>query len=241
MTTENEDKNPSAGQETASPALSLEDMAKPTLKAFITCDRIADEGGKKSCVGIFDAISSPFFPVVHPRMFVYLILFAGLGEWDFGISLHDPDDNEIFAHQQKVRLRSNATTDLAFEFQGLPLHAPGTYWFQIRLGNEEFCEFPLTVSQLPGRPDYTPAQIKDLMANPDVIKHVRAELTCPNCGDKPVFQMNLDPGEPYPEEVLAFPDQDEFTCSKCHQSYDISGARLQMKYILGTVAPPVNA
>lgn len=107
----------------------------PTCTAMLACDQVTAEQGtnKKSLIGIFEMIGSVSFPVVIPRISVYVKLLDGFGTYPFKLRIVNLKDETLLAD---VRLEANLvdrlhSNELVFNFVGLPLPEAGRYEFQL--------------------------------------------------------------------------------------------------------------
>lgn len=107
----------------------------PTLLAFIVCDTVIQDAAtqKRSLVGVFDRVASPAEPLLLNSVGLYAKLVEGSGTYQIRVRLVNLKDEspvvEIKATAQWIDL--DGPMEMAFNFQGIPLGAFGTYEFQL--------------------------------------------------------------------------------------------------------------
>ena len=125
----------------------------PSIKAMLICDRVITEAGtnKKSLIGIFENIMSAKFPCVHSSLSVYINFTDALGKYDFKLELVDVEENKILnsAEIKNANIGDKlATSELAFNLQGLSFVHPGKYEFRIYANGKFFGAKSFTIIQL---------------------------------------------------------------------------------------------
>ena len=124
---------------------------KPVLVHTILCDDIRQEmGGKFSLMGLFETISAGTFPAVHPRFAIMNEWSGGRGEFTARIRLLAPDRKTVISESEaKLALFNEAQhhRDISLRFN-TTFPAPGTYWFEMLLDNEQIALVPLPVQQI---------------------------------------------------------------------------------------------
>jgi hypothetical protein len=101
---------------------------------MLVCDQvIVDQGtGKKSVIGIFDNINSPFFPT-QTRLAVYIKMADAEGDYKFRIRLVKLKDEVAVADiNADAKIPDGANpTELAINMIGMILPEAGKYEFQL--------------------------------------------------------------------------------------------------------------
>lgn len=124
---------------------------KPVLVHTILCDDIRQEmGGKFSLMGLFETISAGVFPAVHPRFAIMNEWSGGRGEFTARIRLLAPDRKTVISESEAKLALFNETQhhrDISLRFN-TTFPAPGTYWFEMLLDNEQIALVPLPVQQI---------------------------------------------------------------------------------------------
>jgi hypothetical protein len=124
---------------------------KPVLVHTILCDDVRQEmGGKFSLMGLFETISAGAFPAVHPRFAIMNEWSGGRGEFTARIRLLAPDRKTVISESEaKLTLfnESQHHRDISLRFN-TTFSAPGTYWIEMLLGNEQISLVPLPVLQI---------------------------------------------------------------------------------------------
>ncbi len=125
--------------------------AKPILVHTILCDDVRQEmGGKFSLMGLFETISAATFPAVHPRFAIMNEWSGGRGEFTAKIRLLAPDRKTVISESEAKLALFNETQhhrDISLRFN-TTFPAPGTYWIEMLLDNEQIALVPLSVQQI---------------------------------------------------------------------------------------------
>ena len=124
---------------------------KPTLVHTILCDDVRQEtGGKFSLMGLFESISAGTFPALHPRFAIVNEWTGGRGEFQMKIRLLAPDRKTVLSESEAKFSLFNETQrhrDISVRFN-TSFPAPGTYWLEMLLDNEQVAIVPLPVNQV---------------------------------------------------------------------------------------------
>lgn len=124
---------------------------KPVLVHTILCDDVRQEmGGKFSLMGLFETISAVTFPAVHPRFAIMNEWSGGRGEFTAKIRLLAPDRKTVISESEAKLALFNETQhhrDISLRFN-TTFPAPGTYWIEMLLDNEQIALVPLPVQQI---------------------------------------------------------------------------------------------
>ena len=124
---------------------------KPALTHTILCDDVRQElGGKFSLMGLFETIYANSFPAVHPRFAIVNEWTAGRGEFTAKIRLLSPDKEQVLSESEtKIALFNEAQRhrDISIRFN-TTFKAPGTYWVEMLMDNEQVGIVPLSVQQV---------------------------------------------------------------------------------------------
>ena len=124
---------------------------KPVLVHTILCDDVRQEmGGKFSLMGLFETISAGNFPAVHPRFAIMNEWTGGRGEFTAKIRLLAPDRKTVISESEAKLTLFNETQhhrDISVRFN-TTFPAPGTYWIEMLLDNEQTALVPLPVQQI---------------------------------------------------------------------------------------------
>lgn len=124
---------------------------KPALVHTILCDDVRQEvGGKFSLMGLFETIYAATFPAVHPRFAVVNEWSGGRGDFTAKIRLLTPDRGQVIAESSsKISLYSETQRhrDITIRMN-TTFKAPGTYWLEILINDEQAGLVPLHVQQV---------------------------------------------------------------------------------------------
>jgi hypothetical protein len=124
---------------------------RPTLVHTILCDDVRQEtGGKFSLMGLFESISAGAFPALHPRFAIVNEWTGGRGEFQMKIRLLAPDRKTVLSESEAKLTLFNETQrhrDISVRFN-TSFPAPGTYWLEMLLDNDQVAMVPLPVQQM---------------------------------------------------------------------------------------------
>jgi hypothetical protein len=119
---------------------------------MIICDMVIDDriSGKKSLIGLFDAIATNSLPCVVNELHVFLVLTDGYGVAKLRLRCARADtDEELFHTVQDVQFPDPlAVVEINMGFCGCEFPEPGEYRFQLYAGNSLLCERKFHVSLL---------------------------------------------------------------------------------------------
>jgi hypothetical protein len=126
-------------------------IIRPSLVHTIICDDVRQElGGKFSLMGLFETVSAPSFPVVHPRFAIVNEWAGGRGEFHCRVRLLAPDRKTVLSESEsRFALFNEAQRhrDISVRFN-TTFPAPGTYWIEMIIDDEQAALVPLTVQQV---------------------------------------------------------------------------------------------
>lgn len=124
---------------------------QPRLVHTIVCDDVRQEmGGKFSLMGLFETISAGIFPALHPRFAIINEWSGGRGEFLAKIRLLAPDRRTVLSESEAKFTLFNDTQrhrDISIRFN-TSFPAPGTYWLEMLLDNDQVAMVPLPVEQV---------------------------------------------------------------------------------------------
>ena len=124
---------------------------KPGLSYTLLCDDVRQEvGGKFSLMGLFETIYANVFPAVHPRFAIVNEWTRGKGEFAVKIRLLAPDKEQVLSESEaKINLfnETQRHRDISIRFN-TTFKAPGTYWIETLLDNEQISITSLAVQQV---------------------------------------------------------------------------------------------
>jgi hypothetical protein len=120
----------------------------PALSYTLLCDDVRQEvGGKFSLMGLFETIYANTFPAVHPRFAIVNEWTGGKGEFAVKIRLLAPDKEQVLSESEaKINLfnETQRHRDISIRFN-TTFKAPGTYWIETLLDNEQISITSLAV------------------------------------------------------------------------------------------------
>lgn len=116
----------------------------PHVLAMIICDMVIDDriSGKKSLVGLFDAIATTALPCTVNEMHIYLALTDGYGVQKIRLRCaRAHNDDELFNTEQEVGFPDPlSVVELNLGFCGCEFPEAGEYRFQLYGGQALLCE-----------------------------------------------------------------------------------------------------
>jgi hypothetical protein len=126
--------------------------------AFLADEANVTQDGKLNVMGVFDRITAPQFPVVHPKMvFAFRVQaeFPDSGKpFPVRVRLMDEDGGTLFEASGEMTAPVVApgefmTANQLFALVGVQFERPGTYKFVVNIGDLTSHETPFGVSQIP--------------------------------------------------------------------------------------------
>mgnify|MGYP001050123138 CR=1 FL=1 len=124
--------------------------AKPLILSVVTCDAVhVDKStGKYYLLGVFSSIRTRHFPVVHPRMFWFVVLTdVPTGEHILRVSLGLPTEAPIMEIDRPFESQNPLhRIHLVNEIQNLRFEEPGDYSLNIEVDDEPLIVTSFAVS-----------------------------------------------------------------------------------------------
>ena len=124
---------------------------RPGLVMTILCDDVRQElGGKISLMGLFETISAPSFPTMHPRFAIMNEWTGGRGDFTSRIRLLAPDQKSVLSESEtRFTLYQETQRHREISFRlNMTFTAPGTYWVEMQIDGERAALVPLPVQQI---------------------------------------------------------------------------------------------
>ena len=119
----------------------------PIFKAFLICEEISvDERNRYSLLGTYNRIYADRFPLVNPKMVIYLLWYGGKGKHTINITLLGPDRDTVLIEREAETDLDPVTEQIhcvCYPFITFPF--PGTYWWKISIDGRERGFFPIHV------------------------------------------------------------------------------------------------
>lgn len=128
-----------------------EKKIKPALVVTILCDDVRQEvGGKISLMGLFETISSPSFPMMHPRFAIMNEWTGGRGDFSSLIRILAPDQRSILSESEtRFTLYQEPQRHREISFRlNTTFPAPGTYWVEMLIDGARAALVPLPIQQV---------------------------------------------------------------------------------------------
>ena len=130
---------------------------------MLVCDQIITEQvtNKKSLIGVFDNFNSLQFPVLFPRLAVYVKVADAVGDYLFKLRLVKLKDETLIAEAgiQAHIADASQYAELALNMGNIPVPEPGKYEFQLYAGENYLHRVTMNavLAQLPqGGPQWQP-------------------------------------------------------------------------------------
>jgi hypothetical protein len=124
----------------------------PHVLAMIICDMVIDDriSGKKSLIGLFDAIATTELPCTVNELHVFLVLTDGYGTMTTRLRcVKAATDEELFCTVQEVCFPDPlAVVEMSVGFCGCEFPEAGEYRFQLYANQTLLCERKFHVSQV---------------------------------------------------------------------------------------------
>jgi hypothetical protein len=122
----------------------------PHVLAMVICDMVIDDriSGKKSLIGLFDAIASTAIPCTVNELHVFLALTDGYGNLRTRLRcVKAATDEELFNTEQEVNFPDPlAVVEMNLGFCGCEFPEAGEYRFQLWADQSMLCERKFHVS-----------------------------------------------------------------------------------------------
>ncbi len=117
----------------------MADAPIPSVVAMLVCDQvIAEQGsGKKSLIGVFEIFAAFGFPVLVPRIAIYVKLADAFGKYQFKLRLVRLKDESLVAEiGLEADVKDSAHySELVLNMGNLPFPDAGKYEFQLYAGD----------------------------------------------------------------------------------------------------------
>ena len=191
--------------------------------------------GKVDAVGLFNRFFIWGLPATREFSVVARIDEVSSGQHDFEVVLK--------ASGRAVRTIANLNLDALVDTQSLTtglrvaveFKAEGVSKLGIRLVSEKGARtywIPLSVEMMDWPKMPKGQALKSVLASPDTVKRVRAEIKCKSCSGEYVFEIALDPNAVPAADVEQFPEDGEFECRKCGEMHYLRDVEGQMRHHL---------
>ena len=130
--------------------MTKENPCMPQVLAMVICDMVIDDriSGKKSLIGLFDAIASTSIPCTVNELHVFLALTDGYGSLKTRLRcVKAANDEELFNTDQEVSFPDPlAVVEMNLGFCGCEFPEAGEYRFQLWADQSLLCERKFHVS-----------------------------------------------------------------------------------------------
>jgi hypothetical protein len=102
------------------------------------CNEIIEDvrSHNKSLINVFNAVSAPQLPIVHPRMMVLASVTNVSGDFEVSLVLRAPSGHTVFKVDGKFTAPDPLSViDVQFELIGTPIEQLGTYTIDLMAGS----------------------------------------------------------------------------------------------------------
>lgn len=124
----------------------------PLVLAMIICDTVIDDriSGKKSLIGLFDAIGTTSLPCRVNELHVFLALTEGYGRREVRLRcICSESDEELFGTSTEIEFPDPlSVVEINLGFRGCEFPEPGEYRFQLLVDQTLLCERKFRVSKV---------------------------------------------------------------------------------------------
>jgi len=124
---------------------------EPSIISFLISDMVIQEKvtNKWSAIGIFDNIIATQFPLVYPRLALYIRLSDAEGDYDIRVEFCD-DKDCVIAIFEGIRFSIPSrlhNPELGITTLNLPIQKPGKFNFKLYFNGKWVGDFPLIVEE----------------------------------------------------------------------------------------------
>ena len=129
---------------------------EPVCLALVLCDYVHIDPitSRRSMLGAFYEIDSPRFPMVYPKMAVYVAVTDGRGKIPLTIRMIDVDESDepIWSDTQDVNFEDpQRVKELVIEILNVPFQDAGIYRLQLLAGNATILERSVFLHETPAQ------------------------------------------------------------------------------------------
>ncbi|HMP02427.1 MAG TPA: hypothetical protein PKD86_01765 [Gemmatales bacterium] len=128
--------------------------SQPLMLAMVICDTVIDDriSGKKSLIGLFDAIATTNLPCRVNELHVFVALTEGYGKRELRMRcISSESDEELFGTTTDIEFPDPlSVVELNLGFRGCEFPEAGEYRFQLFIEQTLLCERKFRVTQVPG-------------------------------------------------------------------------------------------
>lgn len=134
-------------------AVVLPNCVRPVkVLGLIICDQVMDDriSGKKSLIGMFDALSVHSLPCVVNELFVFVALTNGLGHCNISVRCVNERDRVLFGTDTCVDFPDRKSVfEVNFGLIGCEFQELGEHRFQVFVEGELLCERSFHITKAP--------------------------------------------------------------------------------------------
>lgn len=205
---------------------------------------INQQTGKIDLGGIFDAVTSPIFPLVIPN----LVAIASFDEVNadtlFELRINDPEDEILAKVEFGVRGQyPGLAAKQVLGLQNVAIYKRGKYTADILEKNQSGYKFIKSVNlftaMYPPKRRFTAEEIENILSNKEeLIVTVKTDYTIPGQEEVRKFQLNLDENAPIEEGYEIFPGDNKLEVEGT--VYDLEGIRRNIEWMFGQPKPKAN-
>lgn len=195
----------------------------------------AAENGKIDAYGLFTKFIVWAVPATRECSIIAKIDNAPAGQAKFDVLVQD--QNKVSRQVGVFSLKSETRQPSALAALGIALtfSKSGNHKIGIKPeggSDRQIFWFSFLVEVLPWLELPTGKQLESLLSDPHSIKHMRASLTCSNCGKTYTFELSLDPAKKRERGIRPFPPSKKFKCPSCSKSHNLGDIEGQLRFHL---------
>lgn len=107
--------------------------ALPRCIAMIVCNEVIEDKrtNNKTLVGLFNRITAPRLPTVHPRMFIFISITDFSGTAPIAVRISSPSKEVMTLNGELKCEDTAAVADIVLELQAFPLEESGRYRIEL--------------------------------------------------------------------------------------------------------------
>lgn len=196
--------------------------------------------GRIDVRGVFDAVTSPIFPMVIPKM----LFFAAFEKVDKKTSIefriNSPSDKLMGKLELEIQpVPTGMTGKHTLQLEKFPVQERGKYTVDILEKKEQGYKFIKTCDMFtatyPPKRIFQKGEVSAILEKDDVIKSVKTDYAVPGTDKSYKFQINLDPSREFDEGYEKFPEDDKLVVED--KVFDLTGVRRQLSWMFGKPLP----
>ena len=199
--------------------------------------------GKIDIGGVFDAVTSPIFPITIPNLIGVLSFDGVQRDTLFELRINDPEDEILAKIEFGVAGQvPGLSSKQVIQLENVPVVKRGKYTADILEKNGAGYKFVKSVdfftAMYPPKRILSDEEVQLILANKDkLIATVKTDYGVPGTDIVKKFQLNIDDSLPIEEGYEIFPANDKLEING--QVFDLEGIRRNIQWLFGQEKPQV--